>query len=85
MMNEYRQANGKVELFKAKESLLGTDESNNIDVVESNKDQIHNILDRHVQGELVEETMLGYPLEGSGLICVENSILYEENNYETEI
>ena len=80
MMNEYRQANGKVELFKAKESLLGTDESNNIDVVESNKDQIHNILDRHVQGELVEETMLGYPLEGSGLICVENSILYEDES-----
>ena len=29
--------------------------------------------------------MLDIHLEGSGLICVENSILYEGNNYETEI
>ena len=39
----------KLNYLKAKESLLGTDESNHSICLESNKDQIHNILDRHVQ------------------------------------
>lgn len=84
MIDNFRKANGKVELFKAREAILGTDESSNIDVAESNKDQIHNILDPHVQGELVEETFLGYPLEASGLICMEYVEIpdEEENIYE---
>ena len=82
MIDNFRKANGKVELFKAKEAILGTDESSNIDVAESNKDQIHNILDPHVQEELVEETFLGYPLEASGLICMEYVEISEENIYE---
>lgn len=80
MMDNFRKANSKVELFKAKESILGTDESMNIDVAEANITQIHNILDPHVQGELSEEKILGYPLEASGLICME--LIEGENYYE---
>lgn len=71
MMDNFRKANCKVELFKAREEILGTDESQNIDVAESNRDQIHNILDPHVQEGLTEEKILGYPLEASGVICME--------------
>lgn len=71
MMDNFRKANSKVELFKAREAILGTDESYNIDEAEEIKSQIHNILDPHVQGELLEERILGYPLEASGIICME--------------
>ena len=70
-MDEYRRANNIVEIFKAKNDLLGTDESENLNVAISNRELVHQILDPQVETELIDDVIAGYPLEGSGTIMLE--------------
>lgn len=71
IMDEYRRANNIVEIFKAKNDLLGTDESENLNVAISNRELVHQILDPQVETELIDDVIAGYPLEGSGTIMLE--------------
>ena len=71
IMDEYRRANNIVEIFKAKNDLLGTNESENLNVAISNRELVHQILDPQVETELIDDVIAGYPLEGSGTIMLE--------------
>lgn len=77
MMDTYRKMNGKKELFEAKQSILGIDQTTNIESVNADIEQVNNIVGPCISNSLITEQKAGYPLEESGLIWYG----YEENDF----
>ena len=72
MVDNYKKANNLIDLFQAKQEILGTDESENISRVVDSVESIERIMSPFIHISSNSEIMDGIPLEGSGLICLEN-------------
>ena len=78
MINEFRTNTNRRCLFEAKQSILGTNEKENIERVDDNICATHNMINQCIVPD--EAPIAGYPIEGSGLL----SFTWVDHTYDED-